>query len=109
MAAADAFVMASRYEGFPNALMEAMAVGLPCIAVDCPSGPREITSDGCDAILICQNDQAALVDAMNQVMGDPTLRFSLGVKARKSVITRYSLISVLSAWDKAFIDVKVGA
>jgi GalNAc-alpha-(1->4)-GalNAc-alpha-(1->3)-diNAcBac-PP-undecaprenol alpha-1,4-N-acetyl-D-galactosaminyltransferase len=109
MAQADAFVMASRFEGFPNALLEAMGVGLPCVAVDCPSGPREISRDGKDALLVDVGDKAALVNAIGLLMADATLRKELGQRGRASVTERYSLETVLKHWDDLFdsLGVKV--
>lgn len=104
MAQADAFVMASRYEGFPNALLEAMGVGLPCVAVDCPSGPREISRDGKDALLVDVGDKTSLVNAIGLLMADATFRKELGQRARASVIERYSLETVLKHWDGLFVS-----
>jgi GalNAc-alpha-(1->4)-GalNAc-alpha-(1->3)-diNAcBac-PP-undecaprenol alpha-1,4-N-acetyl-D-galactosaminyltransferase len=105
MSNADAFVMFSRCEGFPNALVEAMGVGLPCISSDCPSGPGEITRDGRDALLVPLNDSAALLSAMAQLFGDAELRATLGKQARESVRARYSLLKVIEKWDHLFREV----
>lgn len=106
MAKADAFVMASRYEGFPNALLEAMGVGLPCVAADCPSGPREISRDGLDAVLFKQGDAIGLVDALARLLGDKDERVVLGRRARDSVFERYSLAAVRENWDDLFSVVR---
>jgi glycosyltransferase involved in cell wall biosynthesis len=105
MSNADVFVMASQYEGFPNALLEAMAIGLPCVAFDCPSGPREISSDGKNAILVALNDQAGLVAALTQIMDDEELRRSLGGRAKDSVRGKFSLAAVMENWDELFGEV----
>lgn len=107
MAAADAFVAASSYEGFPNALLEAMGTGLPCVATDCPSGPREISRDGADALLVPAGNPAALESALARIMGDAALRKDLGSRARKSVMDRYSLPAVLKTWDAIFATLGV--
>ncbi len=105
MAGADAFVMASKYEGFPNALLEAMGVGLPCVVFDCPSGPREITRDGRDALLVPLDDENGLRAALRRLMADAGLRTVLGNRARESVRRRFSLPGVMDQWDHLFHEV----
>jgi glycosyltransferase involved in cell wall biosynthesis len=104
-AKSDAFVLTSQYEGFPNALLEAMAVGLPCVAFDCPSGPREMSLDGTIAMLVPHDDRKALIEALQQVMQNKQLREQLGTAARDSVIARFSLHSVLRQWEALFEEV----
>jgi GalNAc-alpha-(1->4)-GalNAc-alpha-(1->3)-diNAcBac-PP-undecaprenol alpha-1,4-N-acetyl-D-galactosaminyltransferase len=106
MAGADAFVMTSKYEGFPNALLEAMGTGLPCVVTDCPSGPREITSNGRDAVLVPLGDNRRLVDALARVMSSEDLRAALGSQARESVMRRFSLAAVIRRWDEVFNTVR---
>jgi glycosyltransferase involved in cell wall biosynthesis len=105
MADSDAFVLTSASEGFPNALLEAMAIGLPCVTFDCPSGPREMSMDGQVALLVPLNDEQALEGALERLMLDADLRQSLGIQARASVVARYALDKVLVQWDALFEDV----
>jgi glycosyltransferase involved in cell wall biosynthesis len=106
MAQSDVFVMTSRIEGFPNALLEAMALSMPCAVFDCLSGPREITRDGIDALLIPLNDRERLGAALSQLMSDADFRLALGVRARASVVARYSLPAVVEVWDQLFEQVR---
>ena len=94
--------MTSRVEGFPNVLLEAMALGLPCVALDCPSGPAELTRHGKDAWLIPLTDHQGLADALHDLMSDPVLRQELGTKAAQSVRQRYGLPAILQRWDAVF-------
>lgn len=97
---AHAFVLASAVEGFPNAMLEAMALGLPCVATDCPSGPRELSQDGDDALLVPVGDDRALATALDQLMSaTPQWREALGRRAAVSVRARYGLARILCQWD----------
>jgi len=88
------FVLPSRYEGFPSALLEAMAIGLPCVAVDCESGPRAVIKDPKWAMLV-PNRIDSLRDAMQNMIDHPDIRESMGV-AGKQVIQHFD-------WD-AMVD-----
>src|SRR3546814_18523900 len=88
MVKADIFVLTSQVEGFPNVLLEAMALGRACVTVDCPSGPRELSQDGKYALLTPLGDQPALCRAIAQLLDASTLREAMGRHAPASVEKR---------------------
>lgn len=79
---ADLFVLSSLYEGMPNALMEAMAVGVPCISTDCPCGGPKMLFDSVGGILVTNNDQLELEKAIRSVLFDDEKKNSLGNQAK---------------------------
>lgn len=92
------FAFTSDWEGLPNALMEAMALGLPIVATDCPcGGPRTIMTHETDGLLIPVKDQQALEDGINRLIEDKELAARLGKEARK-IADRANGKAVFEQW-----------
>lgn len=85
LSSAKLFVLSSDYEGMPNALMEALTVGVPCIAADCPcGGPRELIENNVNGLIFPCGDVESLVIAMKKVLQSSEYADSLSKKAQES-------------------------
>ena len=77
------FVLSSDYEGMPNALMEAMAMGIPCISTDCPCGARFLINDGENGFLVSVGDKEQLAKKMKEVLHDTKLSKKISTNSSK--------------------------
>lgn len=98
LAEAALFVLPSRFEGFPNALAEAMALGLPCIATEGAAGTEGLVRDKENGWLVPNEDPAAMAAAIRECFASPEQSARLGENARNIAID-YSPEKTLAQWD----------
>ena len=100
---ASLFVLSSDFEGMPNALLEAMALGLPCISTDCrPGGARTLIENGVNGLIVPFRQVDLLASAMSQCLLDPKLSESMAVQARKIIYTHDEKL-LFDKWE-LFLD-----
>jgi glycosyltransferase involved in cell wall biosynthesis len=97
MARADLFVLSSRWEGFGNVLVEALACGTPAVSTDCPSGPSEILQNGRYGPLVPVDDEVALAEAMLECLAHP-----MDAEFLRGAAAPYTLERSCDAYLRAF-------
>ena len=97
------FVLSSRFEGLPGALIQAMACGAPAISTDCPSGPSEIIKNGTSGILVPVGDEEQLAAAIERLLADATLRESLSAAGR-SATAAFDVPSMIKQYEDALLS-----
>lgn len=96
----DVFVLSSRYEGFPNVLLEAMASGCAVAAFDCEAGPADIIDHELNGLLVSPEDVTELAKALLRLMNDENFRLTLGKRAI-SVIEKFEPERIMRLWHEA--------
>lgn len=100
---AGMFVLSSDYEGMPNALIEAMALGIPCVSTDCPAGgPASLIEQEENGILVRTGDAAGMAEAMGRIADDPALASRIGEKAEQ-IRQRLDARTVAAKW-RSYIE-----
>ena len=103
MDAADIFLTTSDYEGISNALLEAMAIGMPVVATDCtPGGARLLIRNGENGLLVPRGNTAEIAAALGRMAADHALRLRCGENAKK-VRDEYDPRRIMDLWT-GYVD-----
>jgi glycosyltransferase involved in cell wall biosynthesis len=101
LARASVLAMTSRNEGFPMLLLEAMSAGVPVVAYDCPTGPRDIVTDGVDGYVVPNGRTRLFADALSSLMDDAERRRRMGAAALEKV-SDYEVAAIGARWEALF-------
>jgi len=100
LCASKIFALSSRYEGTPNALLEAMSCGLPCVVSNASHGPLDLIENGITGLVVPVEDYATLAAALDRLATDEKLAVALGAAARKKAQLHAAEL-ILNSWDAA--------
>lgn len=107
LAKSSVYVLSSRIEGLPMAMIEAMGHALPIVAFDCPTGPADVLTPGKDGLLVPPRNVPALTEALGRAMGDRELRLRMGAVAAETAYG-YTPHVVMPLWEKLFTALSNG-
>jgi|688.fasta_scaffold23231_9 glycosyltransferase involved in cell wall biosynthesis len=101
------FLMTSRFEGYPMALLEAMNCGLPAVCFDCPIGPRAIVINEENGHLVEDGNNEAFIAILTKLIENKELRLRIGKNAHQSSVENHNLVSIMNQWNALFLSFKV--
>lgn len=105
----DLYVLSSDYEGMPNSLLEAMAVGIPCISTECQTGPRDMINNGVNGFLTAVNDPNEMAKQIIKVTEmDMNKRAEIGNRAKKEISNRFTQEIITDAWEQLIKELQRG-
>lgn len=99
----DFLVLSSRYEGFGLVLIEAMSCGIPCVAFDCPYGPKDVIEDGYNGLLVDNENVESLAEKILWMCNNPEKCEAMGVVARKSA-SLYKIEQIMPRWLELYSE-----
>ncbi|GAA3607182.1 glycosyltransferase family 4 protein [Flavivirga amylovorans] len=102
---ASIYAMSSRSEGFGMVLIEAMAFGLPCVAYDCPCGPKDIITENKDGFLIENGNINEFANKLILLIKEQELRSKMGLNARETA-KKYLAENIMLKWEELFKNLK---
>lgn len=97
IAESELFVLSSNYEGFSNALLEAMMIGVPCISTDC-AGSNELIENNANGLLVPVNGLSELVSGMRLILNNPALANKLAQQGKRDV-QKYGVSNIIIRWE----------
>jgi rhamnosyl/mannosyltransferase len=103
---ADIFVLpaVNRAEAFGIVLLEAMASGLPCVTSELGTGTSFVVQDGQTGIVVPPSQPAALADALNRLLQNPTLRQQMGASGRQRVLTEFTIERMVERIEQVYLQ-----
>ena len=102
----DLFILSSNYEGLPNSLLEAMAVGLPCISTNCPTGPSSVIKNNFNGWLTPVNDKKEMASSIIKVMNKNELELeNISVNAKEEIKKNYSFATVIHLYLHDLLEI----
>lgn len=105
---ASVFAFSSDWEGLPNALMEAMAMGLPIVATDCPcGGPATLITDEKNGLLVPIKDKYAMAEGINRLIENPVFAERLGDEARR-IVNVANTEEICKQWEEYILSICQG-
>jgi glycosyltransferase involved in cell wall biosynthesis len=100
---ADIFVLSSFFEGFGNVIVEAMALGIPVISADCPSGPGEIINHGINGLLVSVGDYERMAEYILNILKNSEIRKRISQAGLKSA-EDFSALKMAQNYEKLFLE-----
>lgn len=103
LAAMDVFVHTADFEGMPNAVMEAMAMGLPAV-VSSVDGNRELVRDGVNGYLVAPGDVTSFARRIDQIIDNPELAGQVGAQAHRDVLDQFAMSRMIQSYHSLFLS-----
>ncbi|MBW3604523.1 MAG: glycosyltransferase family 4 protein [Actinobacteria bacterium] len=104
LAEASIYALSSRFEGFPMVLLEAMMCGLPAVAFDCPTGPRDLIDHGEDGLIVPFKDVDAMAAGIIELIEDEQRRKTFGARSYDKA-QQYTTSGLAEQWEQLFVDI----